>query len=480
MQDVCARHGRSDAAAWSTRLAISRKSARSRCRRWRQTCRTGSPPEFFARYSLSQLRSLSPRELEACGRLVDPIYAGPGDRHYRVIAWEEALDRLSKSLEASGPNRSFFYASGRSSNEAGFLLQLLARAVRNEQRQQLFLLLPSGERRRTDGQPRHGHGDRAARRRRAQRSLRPHRWQSGVEPSTPDAYADGAAAPRRPRHRHQPGQRSRSGELSRAQRSAQPAVRHAASPASTCSRTSAVIMRCSPGVAKHVLERKGHEPDFIAQPYRRVRRVRAAGRGVLVGARSRTAPVSPRETIARIAEMYMSAQQRGVRLDDGHHPSPARRRERADDCQPGAVARHDRAAAGRSHADSRPQQRAGRRAPSASRRRSSRRYSRASRRVSGCERPRRRGSTPWPASKPVIAANCLRLFVSAATSSAATRIRSSPRGRSASSIRSPTCRRRSTPDTPGALRRRRSSFRCSRATKSRNRRRRSRCSATCD
>jgi molybdopterin-dependent oxidoreductase alpha subunit len=84
-------------------------------------------PEFFARYSIDQLRTLSPRELEFCGRIVDPVYAGPGDTHFRVVSWEEALDRVSAQLIASGPEHSFFYASGRSSNEAGFLLQLLAR-----------------------------------------------------------------------------------------------------------------------------------------------------------------------------------------------------------------------------------------------------------------------------------------------------------------------------------------------------------------
>ena len=31
-------------------------------------------PAFFSRYSIAQLRTLSPRELEACGRLVDPLY----------------------------------------------------------------------------------------------------------------------------------------------------------------------------------------------------------------------------------------------------------------------------------------------------------------------------------------------------------------------------------------------------------------------
>jgi molybdopterin-dependent oxidoreductase alpha subunit len=84
-------------------------------------------PEFFARYSIADLRTLSPRELEFCGRLVDPIYAGRGDTHYRAISWDQALEKLAAALKASGPAHSFFYASGRSSNEAGFLLQLLAR-----------------------------------------------------------------------------------------------------------------------------------------------------------------------------------------------------------------------------------------------------------------------------------------------------------------------------------------------------------------
>ncbi|MCA9095843.1 MAG: molybdopterin-dependent oxidoreductase, partial [Planctomycetaceae bacterium] len=84
-------------------------------------------PEFFAQYSINQLRAFSPRQLETSGRLVFPVYAGAGDRFYREISWEEALLKLVESLKEAGPTRSFFYASGRSSNEAGFLLQLFAR-----------------------------------------------------------------------------------------------------------------------------------------------------------------------------------------------------------------------------------------------------------------------------------------------------------------------------------------------------------------
>ncbi len=87
----------------------------------------GLEPEFFHRYSIAQLQQLSSRELEWCGRLTAPLYADPRDTHYRVIQWEEALDRLSRQLRATLPEEAFFYASGRSSNEAGFLLQLSAR-----------------------------------------------------------------------------------------------------------------------------------------------------------------------------------------------------------------------------------------------------------------------------------------------------------------------------------------------------------------
>ncbi|MBM4069248.1 MAG: FdhF/YdeP family oxidoreductase [Planctomycetes bacterium] len=87
----------------------------------------GLRQEFFERYAIAHLQTLSPRELEWCGRLTEPLFAGPGDMHFRPIAWEEALRRVSDQLRGTQPDESFFYCSGRSSNEAGFLLQLFAR-----------------------------------------------------------------------------------------------------------------------------------------------------------------------------------------------------------------------------------------------------------------------------------------------------------------------------------------------------------------
>ena len=85
------------------------------------------PPEFFERNGFDALRRLTPRELEHAGRLVQPLYAGPQDAGYRPIEWDDAIERCVALFRKTKPNENFFYVSGRSSNEAGFILQLFAR-----------------------------------------------------------------------------------------------------------------------------------------------------------------------------------------------------------------------------------------------------------------------------------------------------------------------------------------------------------------
>jgi molybdopterin-dependent oxidoreductase alpha subunit len=87
----------------------------------------GIPNDFFAKADWAWLEGMTPRQLEACGRLTEPLYAGPNDNGYRVIPWDEAITRISGKLLNTKPDDSVFYFSGRSSNEAGFLLQLFAR-----------------------------------------------------------------------------------------------------------------------------------------------------------------------------------------------------------------------------------------------------------------------------------------------------------------------------------------------------------------
>ncbi|MBM4023047.1 MAG: FdhF/YdeP family oxidoreductase, partial [Planctomycetes bacterium] len=84
-------------------------------------------PAFFETYAIPQLRRFSPREMEHSGRLVQPVILEKGTQHYRPIEWAEAMGRIAAKLARTAPKESFFYFSGRSSNEAGFLLQLFAR-----------------------------------------------------------------------------------------------------------------------------------------------------------------------------------------------------------------------------------------------------------------------------------------------------------------------------------------------------------------
>ena len=84
-------------------------------------------PEFWSTYSIEQLKKFTPREMEACGRLVQPVLYERGSDYYRPINWDDALNRVAGKLKSLSADQTFWYFSGRSSNEAGFLLQLFAR-----------------------------------------------------------------------------------------------------------------------------------------------------------------------------------------------------------------------------------------------------------------------------------------------------------------------------------------------------------------
>jgi molybdopterin-dependent oxidoreductase alpha subunit len=86
------------------------------------------PESFFADHSVAELERWSSMQLEHAGRLAFPMGWRAGDTHFRRVSWDEALDGLAAELTAAPREQVFFYASGRSSNEAAFLLQVLARA----------------------------------------------------------------------------------------------------------------------------------------------------------------------------------------------------------------------------------------------------------------------------------------------------------------------------------------------------------------
>ncbi len=85
------------------------------------------PLDFFEQYTVEELGSWTPRKLELSGRLTRPVLYEEGNNRYREIDWQTALDYVVDKMKSVSPDRSYFYASGRSSNEAAFLLQLFAR-----------------------------------------------------------------------------------------------------------------------------------------------------------------------------------------------------------------------------------------------------------------------------------------------------------------------------------------------------------------
>ncbi|PLX04528.1 MAG: histidine kinase [Marinilabiliales bacterium] len=85
------------------------------------------PSKLFQEKSINSFKNTSPRLIERYGRINSPLYKSKGDTHYGEISWEMAMDKIIQKFKNTSPERSFFYSSGRSSNEAAFLLQLFAR-----------------------------------------------------------------------------------------------------------------------------------------------------------------------------------------------------------------------------------------------------------------------------------------------------------------------------------------------------------------
>ena len=86
-------------------------------------------PEFFARHPVAELESRPEYWLSQQGRLTHPMVLRPGERHYRPISWADAHALIADHLNTLGsPDEALFYTSGRTSNEAAFLYQLMVRS----------------------------------------------------------------------------------------------------------------------------------------------------------------------------------------------------------------------------------------------------------------------------------------------------------------------------------------------------------------
>ncbi|MDH6194727.1 molybdopterin-dependent oxidoreductase alpha subunit [Mycobacterium frederiksbergense] len=86
-------------------------------------------PEFFARHTVAELDARPEYWLSQQGRLTQPMVLAPGDEHYRPISWNDAYRLITDELNAlDSPDEALFYTSGRTSNEAAFLYQLMVRS----------------------------------------------------------------------------------------------------------------------------------------------------------------------------------------------------------------------------------------------------------------------------------------------------------------------------------------------------------------
>ncbi len=86
------------------------------------------PESFFRLTPIEALEKLTSAQFENLGRLAFPILAKPGEKYFRRVSWDEAIEHGAETIRVSPPREVFFYSSGRASNEAAWLFQLVARA----------------------------------------------------------------------------------------------------------------------------------------------------------------------------------------------------------------------------------------------------------------------------------------------------------------------------------------------------------------
>ena len=95
-----------------------------------ETTRARADAAFFAAHPLAELATWTDHRLGKSGRLTEPMFRDTDATCYRPIGWDDALGLVAEELRGlDSPDQAAFYTSGRTSNEAAFLYQLLARKL---------------------------------------------------------------------------------------------------------------------------------------------------------------------------------------------------------------------------------------------------------------------------------------------------------------------------------------------------------------
>ena len=89
---------------------------------------TMGPLEIEAVADIGRLRAMTNAELQGMGRVPCPLLYSPGDRGFRPLSWDEALEAVAERFASTSPERTAFFATSRGlTNEAYFVFQKLAR-----------------------------------------------------------------------------------------------------------------------------------------------------------------------------------------------------------------------------------------------------------------------------------------------------------------------------------------------------------------
>jgi molybdopterin-dependent oxidoreductase alpha subunit len=84
--------------------------------------------DFFSKHSVEELSQQTDFYIGKLGRLTEPMFLGKNSSHYKPISWSEAFSKIGGKLkELLSPHQAAFYTSGRTSNEAAFMYQLMVR-----------------------------------------------------------------------------------------------------------------------------------------------------------------------------------------------------------------------------------------------------------------------------------------------------------------------------------------------------------------
>lgn len=95
-----------------------------------ETTNKRASKDLFSQKTVSELNELDVYSITNQGRLTEPFYYNRAKDKYEPISWDSAFEVVSKHLKAlDNPDDAIFYTSGRTSNEAAFLYQLMGRML---------------------------------------------------------------------------------------------------------------------------------------------------------------------------------------------------------------------------------------------------------------------------------------------------------------------------------------------------------------